>query len=60
MKTIHLKVMVHHINLACGIWPNYLNTTVQRLCTYNKKEVTCEKCKKSRPYKIDNFSLKDI
>ncbi len=59
-ETIHYKVMVHQINLACGVWPCYAHTTVQRLCTYNKEEVTCGKCKRSRPYKIDNFGLKDI
>lgn len=59
-EKIHLKVMVHHINLACGLWPYYGHTTKEKPWTRNKSKVTCEECKNSKPYKINNFSLKDV
>jgi len=46
--------MIHQINLACGVWPE------GKLWTKDKKKVTCGQCKNSRPYKIKNFSLKDV
>lgn len=60
-EKVHLKVMVHHINLACGIWPNYLHgSSEKRSWTKDKSKVTCGKCKLTRPYKLDNFKLIDV
>ncbi len=60
-EKVHLKVMVHHINLACGLWPNYYHgSSEQRPWTKDKSKVTCGRCKLTKAYKIDNFSLADI
>ncbi len=60
-EKVHLKVMVHHINLACGIWPNYYHgSTEQRPWTKDKSKVTCGRCKRSIPYRIDIFCLTDF
>lgn len=56
-KKIHYKVSVCGINLACGAWPYVrpYTTNKKRLWTKDKSEVTCGKCKKTLPYRIDNF-----
>lgn len=60
-EKVHLKVMVHHINLACGLWPNYYHRSLEkRLWTKDKSKVTCGKCKRSILYREDILCLKDF
>lgn len=57
-EKIHYKVMVHHINLACGIWPYKMPHQKEDMpWTKDKSKVTCKNCKKTLPYRIDNFNL---
>lgn len=59
-ETIHYKVMIYHINFACGIWP-YKEFSPEYLpSTKDKSKVTCGNCKRARAYKIKNFNVMDI